>query len=230
MLTDESLMAPMTYTLHHAPATRSMRALWMLEEVGAPYELDALDLYAGAQRTRAHLKRNPMGKVPALTGPDDLVVTEAAAIVTFLGDAHPEAGLAPRPDATALRADYLRWMFFGAGVLEPAAMDAVMGRETDRARGAWGSMDDVVRTLQRGMRGRDWLVGDAFSGADVMIGVGVMFGLAQELTDAPALVDYAARLRARPAFHRAVAIERDLLTRLRPGGLMLPEFARSAGA
>ena len=80
--------------LHHAAPSRSSTVLWMLEELGEPYDLHVLDLKAGEQRTPAYLAINPMGKVPALEH-DGVLITEVGAICLYLADAYPKAGLAP---------------------------------------------------------------------------------------------------------------------------------------
>lgn len=91
------------------PMSRGRIVRWMLEEVGQPYETVVLD-YATTMKAPEYLAINPMGKVPALID-CDAIVTECAAICTYLADRFPEAGLAPEPNSKD-RAAYLRWMFF----------------------------------------------------------------------------------------------------------------------
>jgi glutathione S-transferase len=98
------------------PMSRGRVIRWMLEEVGAPYRTEVLG-YAGAMKAPDYLAINPMGKVPAITH-GGKIVTEVAAIVAYLADALPDAGLAP---PLAERADYYRWMFFMAGPFEAAS-------------------------------------------------------------------------------------------------------------
>jgi glutathione S-transferase len=81
--------------LYWAPRTRSLRALWVLEEAGVPYERVRLDLSAGEQKSAEFRAINPMAKVPALTD-GTLAVAESAAICAYVAEAHPNAGLAPR--------------------------------------------------------------------------------------------------------------------------------------
>ena len=85
----------------------------MLEEVGRPYRTEVVD-YGAAMRDPSYLALNPMAKVPTLVCGND-VVTECAAICTWLAETYPEAGLAPKPEE---RARYYRWMFFAAGPLD----------------------------------------------------------------------------------------------------------------
>ncbi len=80
--------------LYWAPRTRSLRALWVLEEAGVPYERVRLDLSAGEQKSAEFRAINPMAKVPALTD-GTVAVAELGAICAYVAEAHPEAGLAP---------------------------------------------------------------------------------------------------------------------------------------
>ena len=79
-------------TLYHASPSRSSIVLWMLEEIGEPYDVHLLSLTKGETRAPDYLAVNPMGKVPALRH-QDVIVTEAAAICTYLADEFPRAGL-----------------------------------------------------------------------------------------------------------------------------------------
>ena len=108
-------------TLFHSPNTRSTGVLILLEELGADYELNLVDMKANEQRAAAYLAINPMGKVPAILHRGALV-TEQVAIFLYLADLYPEAGLAP-PIGDALRGPYLRWMVFYGSCFEPAVVD-----------------------------------------------------------------------------------------------------------
>ncbi|MFZ1004153.1 MAG: glutathione S-transferase, partial [Pseudolabrys sp.] len=112
-------------TLYHASPSRSSVALWMLEEVGQPYDIKLLRLSAGDNMKPDYLAINPMGKVPALKH-GDVVITESAAICAYLADAFPQAGLAPPPTSKE-RAPYYRWMFFAAGPFEAATSNKALG-------------------------------------------------------------------------------------------------------
>src|ERR1700684_3079697 len=101
---------PAELVLYTHPMSRGRIARWMLEEVGQPYRTEIVE-YGPAMKGPEYRAINPMGKVPAVKH-GDAVVTGCAAICAFLADAFPEAGLAPPPGQ---RADYYRWLFFGAG-------------------------------------------------------------------------------------------------------------------
>ncbi len=115
----------MALTLFHAPHTRSLGVLLLLEELGAPYELHVLDRGQDENRAPAFLAINPLGKVPALRD-GEAIVTEQVAIFTYLADKFPAANLAPAI-GDALRGPYLRWMVFYAAAFEPALVDRARG-------------------------------------------------------------------------------------------------------
>src|SRR5215471_8917490 len=103
------------------PMSRGRIVHWMLEEIGAPYRFEVVNLEQGEHKKPAFLAVNPMGKVPALVH-RGVVITEAAAMCAYLADAFPQAKLAPPTDSPA-RGTYYRWLFFGAGCVEPAMID-----------------------------------------------------------------------------------------------------------
>ena len=190
---------------HHNPQSRAAIAHWMLEEVGAPYRVVPVDLQAGDNRTPAFLKVNPMGKIPVIEH-RGVTVTETPAILAYLADTFPQAGLAPSPAAPE-RGAYYRWLFFGAGAFEPSLMDVLMKREpATKSMAGWGAYEDVVATLKAEVSGREWLAGDRFSAADLYIGAQLgwagMFG-APGLKGDPALDAYVARCTDRDAYRRA---------------------------
>ena len=199
------------------PMSRGRIVRWMLEEVGRPYRTELIDY--SAIKAPDYLAINPMGKVPALVH-GGIVVTECAAICCYLADAFPDAGLAPGP-GDRLRGPYYRWLFFGAGPLEAAATNKALGFEVPperRAMAGYGSLADVLATLEAALAGRDYLVGDRFSAADVYVGShigwGMIFGTIEKR---PAFERYFARLGSRPAAIRAREIDEALMPKDQPG-------------
>lgn len=199
------------------PMSRGQIARWMLEEVGADYE-QRLVQYGPEMKGPGYRAINPMGKVPAIVH-DGQVVTECAAICAYLADAFPDAGLAPQVHE---RAAYYRWMAFGAGPLEQAITNRSMGWEGPEDKQAmlgYGSYDLVVDALAGWMAGRDYICGDRFTAADVYVGAQVDWGQAFGTLPAnPAFTAYAERLRARPAYMRAKAIDNDLIAQAETQG------------
>jgi glutathione S-transferase len=197
--------------LYWAPRTRSFSALWILEEIGAPYERELIDIRRGDQDKPAYRAINPMGKVPALVD-GAAVVAEQGAICAWLADRFPETGLAPTV-ADPLRGPYLRWLFFAGNCIEPAYMQKFMGWTTTKSQAGWGNYELVVEVLDRALAQGPWILGERFSAADVIIGSGVHFGLAYGLLERrPAFDAYDARCTARPAFARASAIDGEAVT------------------
>ena len=194
------------------PMSRGRVVRWMLEELGEPYRTELLD-YGTTMKAPAYLAINPMGKVPALRH-GEVVVTEVAAICAYLADAFPRAGLAP-PSGDRLRGPYYRWLFFAAGPLEAAATNKALGVEVPPERRpmvGYGSYADVMNALEHAVSGRDYLLGDRFTAADVYVGShigwGMMFG---SIEKRPAFERYYERLRGRPAWARAQAIDDALM-------------------
>jgi len=194
------------------PMSRGRIVRWMLEEVGQPYRTELLD-YATTMKGPEYLSVNPMGKVPALRH-RDIVVTETAAICAYLADAFPQAGLAPAP-SDRLRGPYYRWLFFAAGPFEAATANKSLGVEVPQGRErmlGYGSFAAVMDVLESAVSERDYLVGDAFTAADVYVGSQIGFGLMFGSIDRrPAFERYWQRLAGRPAALRAKQID-DALT------------------
>jgi glutathione S-transferase len=187
------------------PQSRGRIAHWMLEEVGRPYRVQLVALDKGEQKAPDYLAVNPMGKLPALVH-RGVVVTEAAAICAYLADAFPEAGLAPAL-ADPARGTYLRWMFFGAGCIEPAVIDKALERKPGRTgQLGYGSFEDTMNTAERAIGTGRWILGERFSAADVYVGSQIGWGLMTgAIEPRPAFQEYVGRCRARPAMQRMVA-------------------------
>jgi glutathione S-transferase len=194
------------------PMSRGRIVRWMLEEIGQPYRTEILD-YGTTMKAPAYLAINPMGKVPALRH-GDAVVTETAAICAYLGDAFPQAGIAP-PPGDRMRAPYYRWLFFAAGPLEAAASNKMLGLVVPEGRVAmigYGRYDHVLDALEGAVAERDYLVGTGFTAADIYVGSHLGFGMQfGTIEKRPAFERYWERLASRPAGLRAKQIDDALL-------------------
>ncbi len=198
-------------TLYHAAPSRSSIAHWMLEEIGEPYDIHLLSLKRGENRAPDYLAVNPMGKVPALRH-GDVVITEAAAICSYLADEFPRAGLNV-PVGDPRRGVYLKWLFFGPSCLEPAMMDRAFPRKDEAPRAALGFGDFATATevVAKAVAEAPYLMGTQFTAADVVIGSGLRWGmLFKLLPERPEFTAYAARLAERPALRRAEAKDKEL--------------------
>ncbi len=200
-------------TLYTNPMSRGRIARWMLEEVGAEYDVEILG-YGGSMKADTYLALNPMGKVPAIVH-DGRVVTECAAICAYLADAFPAAGLAPTAEE---RADYYRWMFFAAGPLEQAITNRSLGvtpSEDQQRMVGYGDYDRVVAVLEQAVSAHDYIAGDRFTAADVYVGSHVMWGTQfGTLPKLDAFMAYIGRLAARQAHVRASELDDAAVTEM----------------
>jgi glutathione S-transferase len=195
--------------LYWAPKTRSLRVLWLLEEIGAPYERVLVDLKNGGQHNAAYHSINPMEKVPALQD-GEACVAESGAIVAYLAEKFPQAGLAPAI-GSATRGRYLQWLFFSGSCIEAAITQKFANVALPEGSAGWGSFDKVFSVLEEVLSAGPYLLGEAFSAADVLIASDLHFviDVFKMLEPRPAFTTYMERCRARPAFLRAQKIDSD---------------------
>ena len=194
----------MSIVLYHHPFSRAANVIWMLEEVGVPYELHHVDIIKGGQKSPELLALNPMGKLPILTD-GDAVVTESAAIALYLGDRYSYGKLAPRVDDPA-RAAYLRWAFFAPSVIEPGVMAKMANWTYKDGQAGWGSYEAMLAAMESAISDRAFILGDAFSMADVVFGGTLRYMIGFKMMEPrPAFTAYAERLAARPALQRSEA-------------------------
>lgn len=193
-------------TLYHISPSRASVVLWMLEEIGEPYDLHLLDMKAGENRQPDYLAINPMGKVPALRH-GGVVITEVAAICTYLADAFPAAKLNV-PVNDPRRGPYLKWLFFAPSVVEPAILDRAFPRKEDAPRAAlgYGDFDSAMDTVAKAVTPGPFLLGDQFTAADLVIGSTIRWATTFKLIpERKEFTDYIARFSDRPAAKRAQA-------------------------
>ncbi|MCL1525320.1 glutathione S-transferase family protein [Xanthomonas nasturtii] len=194
-------------TLFHNPRSRSRGVLVLLEELGASYSLQRIDLDQGQQHTPEFLAINPMGKIPAIVHGAS-VVTEQGAIYQYLAELYPEAGLSPAP-GDADRGAYLRWLAFYGSAFEPAIMDLALKREAPpRSLSPYATADTVLAVVHAQLAQGDYLLGARCSAADVLWGGALGWMMEFGLVDPPAPTHaYIARMAARPAVTRAQAVD-----------------------
>lgn len=198
---------------HTNPMSRGRVVRWLLEELAVPYHT-VVHAYGPDMKSARYRAINPMGKVPAIEH-RGVVVTETAAICAYLADAFPQAALAPALNDPR-RGTYLRWLFFAAGPVEAAvsakALDQLPAPEKSGFVG-YGSYELTMDVLeQTAASASPWLLGGHFSAADVYVGSQIDFGLQfQSIPERPAFATLAQRLRARPAYQRAKALDDALM-------------------
>jgi glutathione S-transferase len=196
--------------LYYAPKSRAFRALWFLEELDRPYRLEHLSFEKGDHKRPEFLKLNPMGKLPTVVD-QGVAIAESGAILAHLSDRYAPGRLAPLP-GDPRRADYLRWLFFAAGVMEPAFGEKFFKWEVPSRQAAWGSFADMERTAMEGVANGAWLLGEQFTAADVFVGSNLHWGLLWKLFPGEGpIADYIARCAARPALKRALELEEGFI-------------------
>lgn len=184
--------------LYHCPRTRSSRFVWLLEEIGEPYTLEIIDIRAEGGVPESYRAIHPLKKVPALEHNGE-IVTESAAIALYLTDAFPKAGLGPQVGEPG-RGQYLSWLAYYAGVVEPALMAKVANvQNISKFSAGWGDPELMCQRLADAVEQHPYILGDRFSAVDVLIGS--TFQIAgQFLPQTEAVEAYKQRLAARPAF------------------------------
>ena len=195
-------------TLYHHPRTRSSRFNFLLEELGAPYELHRIanirrpDGSGGVDPENPH----PHGKSPALKDGDTLV-WESTAIALYLTDKLPQNGLGPVV-GDPKRGAYVSWLAYYAGVLEPAFMSAYMKWDIPRGTAGWVKTDEVMALITATLEKGPYLLGEKFSAVDILVGTTFkMFMGTPLLEKTPLLEAYVERVLSRPAYARAQAKE-----------------------
>jgi glutathione S-transferase len=202
-------------TLYHCARARSFRVLWMLEELGLPYELRLLP-FPPRVFAKEYLQLNPLGTIPLLLD-GDVRMTESSAIGHYLAGRHPDSRMALAADEAGY-ADYLNLVSYGEATLTfPLAVVMRYTRVEPEPRRLPQAVEDYRRFFLGRLRlidarlqaGAQWLCGGRFTAADVSVGYALVFaevvGIRGDLP--PAVAAYLDRLKARDGFQRAVAAE-----------------------
>ena len=199
--------------IHHAPNTRSVRAVWLLEELGIPYELEMHKLGDPAMRSPEYRKVHPMGRVPALED-GDVTIFESGAIVEYVLARQGDGRMRPEVDAPEFPA-YLQWLHYAEGMIMPPVNIIVVEtillpperrNDTNVAR-ATKLLGQMLSAVDAHMEGREYLAGE-FSGADIMTGHActVSRRLGADVSDKPNVEAYIERCNARPAMQKAWSV------------------------
>lgn len=199
----------MTLKVHHLNNSRSQRILWLLEELGAPYEIvhyqrDAVTNLAPPELLAVH----PLGKSPVIED-DGKVIYESAAIVEYLCERHGGAHLVPAR-GTDDHIHYLEWLHFAEGsAMTPFLLQIYTSRLGEAAAPLKPRIDQQLESHFQYMEDRllpsGYFVGDGLTGADIMLSfpaeAAVKIGRA---ADKPKLTAYVAAIHARPAYQTAL--------------------------
>ena len=199
-------------TLHFAPNSRAGRIVWLLEELGLPYELNRMDFHPKDLKSDEHRARHPLGRVPVLDD-DETRIWESGAIIEYVLERHKNGGLKPAVEAEEYPA-YLQWFHYCEGMVMPPVNTIVVQtvllppdrRDETALAQAQKLLTRALAPVNEDLAGKDYLIG-AFSGADIMLGHACFMSnrlgcVTDEMTN---LKSYVERVAARPAFQKAMA-------------------------
>ena len=199
-------------TLHFAPNSRAGRIVWLLEELGLPYELNRMDFHPKDLKSDEHRARHPLGRVPVLDD-DETRIWESGAIVEYVLERHKNGGLKPSVEAEEYPA-YLQWFHYCEGMVMPPVNTIVVQtvllppdrRDETALAQAQKLLTRALAPVNEDLAGKDYLIGH-FSGADIMLGHACFMSnrlgcVTDEMTN---LKSYVERVAARPAFQKAMA-------------------------
>ena len=196
-------------TLFHRPKTRSTRFIFLLEELGAPYEIREVTIRSrDGTGTADPANPHPHGKVPAITDSETGdSVYESPAIALYLTDKFPDAGLGPTIGQPG-RGAYLSWLAYYGSVLEPSVMSKFQNTPVPRGTAGWVPIDEVMEHVLNTLTKTPYLLGEAFSAADILYGTSfAMFRGSPLIPESSVLDGYIDRVLKRPAYARM--LEKD---------------------
>ena len=205
-------------TIYHVPRTRSARVIWLCEELGLPCEVVPVDFNPEYLKSPEWRQLNPIGKVPALTDVDPegnpFTMIESGAMVHYILERYGEGRLQPAP-GTPESALLLQWSWFAEASLARPLGDMVHHRilkpEPERipavVEDGQARAEICLDAVEAALEGRDYLLGGELTAADIMMGYSLALAQRLEVLDDryPNLVEYLARLEARPGFQIAFA-------------------------
>lgn len=195
--------------VHHLNDSRSQRILWLLEELGLPYEVEHYQRDARTRLAPPELKAvNPLGKSPVITD-GGMRVIESGAIIDYVIRRHGGGRLRPDP-ATPAHDEYAQWLHYAEGsAMLPLMLHLYVSRLGDAgaplAPRIEGEMANHLGYLDASLRGREYLVGNDLTGADIQMSfVGELAGQFGKRAGYPAMDAWVRRLQARPAYKAAL--------------------------
>jgi glutathione S-transferase len=185
--------------------TRSGSILWLLEELGVPYETKTVGFRrVDGTGEKDAANPHPHGKVPALKDGDDFLF-ESSAIALYLTDKYRKVSMGPAV-GDPKRAEYLSWLAYRPGVMEPALISRRLGHQHVNGMMGWAAADEVEEVLNAHMTGKKYFLGDDFTALDILIGCGIHFMIqAKMMAETPVMQAYTARIVERPAFVKMMA-------------------------
>ena len=200
--------------LHFAPNSRAGRIVWLLEELGLPYDINKMAFHPKDLKSDEHRARHPLGRVPVLED-DGVSIYESGAIVEYVFAKHTDGGLKPPVDAPEF-APYLQWFHYCEGMVMPPVNTIVVQtvllpperQNKEALEQAQRLLTKALQPIDDALHGKDYLIGE-FSGADVMLGHAIFMSnrlgcVSEEMHNIKAYVE---RIQARPAFQTAITMQ-----------------------
>lgn len=198
--------------LHYAPNTRSDRIVWLLEELGLPYELNRMKFQPEDLKSDEHRARHPLGRVPVLED-NNVLLYESGAIVDYIIERHGGGRLKPAVESLAYP-QFLQWFHYCEGMVMPSINTIMVHtlilsperRNEETLAEARKLLGKTLAPVDQILSNRQYLAYE-FSAADIMLGHAVyVSGRIGEIGDGlPSLAPYIRRLEDRPAFQKAMA-------------------------
>ena len=195
--------------VHHLNDSRSQRILWLLEELGLPYEIKPYQRDAQSRLAPPELKKvHPLGKSPVITDGNRTII-ESGAIIDYVIRRHGKGRLQPAPETPAYD-EYVQWMHYAEG---SAMLPLMLNLYTTRLGNAAaplkpridGEIANHLAYIDSALKDRQFLVGDALTGADIQMSfVGEVAGAFGKRAEYPNLDAWTKRLHERPAFKKAL--------------------------
>jgi glutathione S-transferase len=200
------------FKIYHVPGTRSIRAIWVCEELGAPYEVVRIDFSPQFRASPEWRRLNPVGKVPALTF-GDFSMFESGAMVQHILDLHRPHSLEPER-GTREHALYLQWSWFAEATFARPVGEIANHRRAFAGREVADVVEDMrsraracAEAVDAAVASRPYLAGDAFTAADIMMGYTLLiYGRFVEPELPANLARYWVRLQERPAWRATMAV------------------------
>ena len=197
--------------LHFGPNSRAGRIVWLLEELGLPYDINKMAFHPQDLKSDEHRSRHPLGRVPVLED-GEISIYESGAIVEYIIERHKNGGLKPEV-ASDLYPMFLQWFHYCEGMVMPPIntiiVQTILLPEDRRDETALGQaqrlLSKALAPVEENLEGKDYLIGD-FSAADIMLGHSCFMSnrlgcVTDEMTNLKAYVE---RIQQRPAFKTAI--------------------------
>ena len=195
--------------VHHLNDSRSQRILWLLEELGVPYEIKPYQRDSQTRLAPPELKQvHPLGKSPVITDGGKTII-ESGAIIDYVIRRYGKGRMQPAPE-TAAYDEYVQWMHYAEGsAMLPLMLNLYAGRLGDAAAPLMprveGEIANHLAYIDGALKGRQFIVGDTLSGADIQMSfVGEVAGAFGKRALYPNLDAWTKRLHERPAYKKAI--------------------------